>query len=447
VRHWREETDLQGGQIQHMQQLIWPQLYNTLGMTLITRLDKPDPLDSSSTINVYQTKINTYRDYHKSTPTGLGNLTAGDYVSTPIPNWTYPVKTLIWAAEGPNEWDGTRATGAGLVGPPSTPISVSPITGMSYGAAYPYWAEQYTLYTRQIYQSYKNDVATAGLNIVAGSQGSTNSANSILAVANKVLNVANGVTSICTHNNYHVYCGQGKQFSQPSTPSMRVSVASNACKITSATKPYVCTETGMHDAMSSTTSFSPHPRDVQGSYAPRVILENLYVGTKVVSIFDLVDDPLLTVPNDAGHNYPLGNAQETSFGLYTRDWVMKPSAQALANLSTIFADPGAAFTPPPLGIGFATTPTNFKSLLFQKRTGVYMLALWRDMSLFDYATPGDYPSGSRVTVTPSNVVINLDDVYTLRTFAPTTSTTPTVLGNLNHVTISLAADVVVLEIT
>lgn len=139
------------------------------------------------------------------------------------------------------------------------------------------------------------------------------------------------------------------------------------------TKPICITETGYtnHKGKQGHVAVSD---DAAGVYLPRVFLNNLSHGiarTFWYELFDLHENPA---------------DQESNFGLYRNDGqTPKPAGRAMKNLIGLFQDPGPAFTPGSLG--FELSDPNARSMLFQKRSGEFLMAVWRPVSLWDQSRP------------------------------------------------------------
>ncbi|GJD64254.1 calcium-binding protein [Methylobacterium frigidaeris] len=136
-------------------------------------------------------------------------------------------------------------------------------------------------------------------------------------------------------------------------------------------KPFVITETGYYTLPGS------NPNGVDDATQAKLIL-NTYMdsvsrGAKNVGLFALRD---------------WQNPDWDSYGLYYGDNSPKPSAQALHNLETILNDGGAtaaSFAPGTLDYTL-TAPSDVRSLLMQKSSGEFVVALWREPDVWNEAT-------------------------------------------------------------
>jgi hypothetical protein len=138
-------------------------------------------------------------------------------------------------------------------------------------------------------------------------------------------------------------------------------------------KPIVVTEIGYtnHRGKSGHVAVPP---EVAGVYLPRVLLTTFAHGVKRTYLYELFDLGL-----DA-------NEQEHHFGLVRNDGMtFKPAGTAMMNLIRTLADPGPAHATGTLD--YTLAETSARSLLFQKRDGVFLLAVWLPTSLWDHSRP------------------------------------------------------------
>jgi hypothetical protein len=144
-------------------------------------------------------------------------------------------------------------------------------------------------------------------------------------------------------------------------------------RLVSGAKPITVTETGYtnHTSPGGHIAVSPN---AAGIYLPRIFLNNLRSGiarTYWYELFDLKNDP---------------KDVECNFGLYKNDGVTpKPAARALKRLIELLKDPGPPF--PPGSLDFTVSDPKVQTMLFQKRTGEFLLALWLPSSLWDHSRP------------------------------------------------------------
>jgi hypothetical protein len=141
----------------------------------------------------------------------------------------------------------------------------------------------------------------------------------------------------------------------------------------SGAKPMIITEIGYTNHRGQAGHVAVPP-EVAGVYLPRVLLNTFSHGvtrTFIYELFDLGTDP---------------HEQEHHFGLVHNDGVtFKPAGTALMNLVGVFADAGPGFIPKKLD--YALSDAGARHLLFQRRDGDFLLALWLPTSLWDQERP------------------------------------------------------------
>jgi hypothetical protein len=141
---------------------------------------------------------------------------------------------------------------------------------------------------------------------------------------------------------------------------------------------------------------------VAGVYLPRLLLEHYLRGAKRTYTYELVDefeDPDLTDP-------------EAHFGLMRRDLSPKPAYTAMKTLLGLVSDPGPSFTPDSLAVTIDGFPDDGRYVLTQKRTGQFVLLLWRDVAIFDPQQQ------TRLPVTPTSVTLRLARSADLKVYRP-----------------------------
>ncbi len=401
LRYAREATVLpsfNATQASH-QQRAWPMLA-AVGCRMVTAVGKASGNEGS---------VAAFAAYHKS-------QFGGDAGS------------VLWGIENASEWNGRRGPGNGK--------GVSPRTGHYYSASYPLWAEQLAVWQRAMWQTYQNDVKLNGLAVVGSALVNANPGNSkdLVDVAKIVYKSKAGIQPYLSHTNIHVYPGQAAGLGEPTVPSWHLDRKVEAMRVQASQRPYVCTESGMHNALaSSNRDFSAHSRDAAGIYAPRMTLEHLLRGTRRHWYFELVDE----------HPDPDRNNQESNLGLFGYDWTPKPAATAWKRMVDLFADPGPRFTPPGVQLTVSGPPMRLRTVLFQKRNGTALLALWRDVSVYDYKT------GSNLTVAARTAKVSLQNASRVRVYRPSlvAGVYRDLGGGVTSASVSLSGDVVVFQIS
>jgi len=140
---------------------------------------------------------------------------------------------------------------------------------------------------------------------------------------------------------------------------------------------------------------------------------------------------------------PQRNDQNNAFGLFNNDWTPKPAARALKRMVHLFSDPGPAFSPKHAYLTVSGHPgMRLHSLRFRKRDGTTLLALWRDVSVWDYVTQSD------LHVPAQTAKVTMRKPRNVRMYRP--SVKHGVYAHLGrgvrHVHVPVAGDVVVLSI-
>ena len=183
---------------------------------------------------------------------------------------------------------------------------------------------------------------------------------------------------------------QGNMHSYPGgrMPSANLSSWLTAAATTSGAKPVQATETGYHNALSTTHGHKPASERAAGIYLPRTYLEYFRRGVTRTYAYELLSQGTST------------SDIEDAFGLLRNDYSDKPAMVALRNLITLLADRGAAFTPGQLDYTIDDPSARLRHLLLEKRDGTFWLALWRESSVWDVDLRRDLnPSSATVSIT------------------------------------------------
>ena len=240
--------------------------------------------------------------------------------------------------------------------------------------------------------------------------------------------------------NMHPYPGGG-----PPEPAIADNLASYRAWAPGV-ETVIATETGYHNALGDGTAEDGYigqpgvPEAIEARYLPRLFLENLRQGVTRTFTYELLD----LYPD------PENNQQEKNFGLLRNDLTEKPAYRALQNTLALFADPGAPFEPGSLALSVEGAPADVRWMLFQKRDGRFLLALWR--ALPSYETPEGWRSGQAGVVLgsrPAKVTVRLAaPVERAVTFLPSRS--PDAVdrfGGADALNLDVPDEVLVVEIT
>jgi hypothetical protein len=139
-------------------------------------------------------------------------------------------------------------------------------------------------------------------------------------------------------------------------------------RLVSGNKPIASTETGYWDD----TTVGAVPADVAGKYIPRLVLEQYRKGIFRTYIYELSD------------YQQTGTSRLTSsYGLLNGDGSPKPAFTALKGLMGLLADPGPTFPLRALSYSVAGGGSTLRQMAFQKRNGVYLIALWLEQPAYD----------------------------------------------------------------
>lgn len=133
--------------------------------------------------------------------------------------------------------------------------------------------------------------------------------------------------------------------------------------------PAYATETGYQTT--STPTQNQVPEQVEGAYAPRLLLDYFKNGVPRTYMYELVDDP------------PGTPVTQTGYGLLRYDLSPKPAYTAIGNLLTVLNDSGTSFTPGSLDYSLSGDTDGVESLLLQKSNGDFYLNVWLNGSIYD----------------------------------------------------------------
>jgi hypothetical protein len=159
--------------------------------------------------------------------------------------------------------------------------------------------------------------------------------------------------------------------------------------------PIVTTETGYVNDVSNPQGI---PESVAAKYLPRLLLEQYAHGIRRTYLYELAD---VTHAEQGIHN---------TFGLVRSDFSPKPAYLAIQHLIALLADPGATFTPPDLALSVSGESTNVHRLLFAKRDGTYVLAIWQEVPSYDVNSKKILP------VPPEHVICALPHPFLVEQF-------------------------------
>lgn len=144
-------------------------------------------------------------------------------------------------------------------------------------------------------------------------------------------------------------------------------------------KPFIVTESGYHTALKDTSGQSPTSEKAQAVYLPRMYLSFFDAGIPRTFKYELLD-----LQADPGQR-----SRKLNWGLVRADGTPKPAYVAVKNLLALFDDPGVSFEPKPLSVQVNGADDSLRQMVFQRRDGEHLVALWQDASVWDPKTLED----------------------------------------------------------
>jgi hypothetical protein len=192
--------------------------------------------------------------------------------------------------------------------------------------------------------------------------------------------------------------------------------------------PIVTTETGYQ---TDTTNPQGIPESVAAKYLPRLLLEQYAHGIRRTYLYELVD---VSIPQQGIHN---------TFGLVRSDFSPKPAFLSIQHLISLLADPGVSFTPRTLPFTVSGELSNVHYLLFEKRDGTYLIAIWQEVPSYDVNSKQMLP------VSPQHVIVALPSVFNIQQHRLNEDGSVTVenIGMTSHAVISVDDRVTLLKLT
>lgn len=192
-------------------------------------------------------------------------------------------------------------------------------------------------------------------------------------------------------------------------------------------EPFCISEAGYFNATDDdhgrnyTGGSRPTPETVTAIYAPKHPLTYLALGHGPLVAYEFLENQPPYADTDQG-------TRESTFGyIYTPSlspatWLPKLQFTAMQRYLARFSDPGVPFTPTGLRLRITGGPADLRSLLFQKRSGAWVLALWRAVDLYDY----DVPAGAGTYLNPAGVTVTVDlaEALTVKTWQPSVQAGP-----------------------
>jgi hypothetical protein len=197
--------------------------------------------------------------------------------------------------------------------------------------------------------------------------------------------------------------------------------------------PVVVTETSYNNGM-NTNCYAPLPTDVIAVYADRLLMEHVSRGDDMYW-FELLN------------NYPPSSTNLQDFyGLVAvpnqdpSTWQPMPAFGTFKRLLAMMNDGDTPYSPAGLPLT-VTGPSDMKTYLVGKRDGSYLLALWRDVSLWDRK------SRTRLNPSASTARVAFSSPKTVATYKPSVSDAAFSTASATQHDIGLSGNLVLLKIT
>lgn len=173
--------------------------------------------------------------------------------------------------------------------------------------------------------------------------------------------------------------------------------ALTSMNVNSTSLPSQITEEGYYNIIGYANGL---PEKNSAAYFTRFLLLDFLNNIKRVYLYQLIDIQL-----NSYHEFIASPGAETqwAYGLIRNDFSYKPQFYAISSLIHLLQDPGPTFTTQPLAFTVTGSTANVRTMLFQKRTGVWMVAVWIASS--GYNTNSPY---NATPVTPQSVTVTVN---------------------------------------
>ncbi len=228
----------------------------------------------------------------------------------------------------------------------------------------PSWMPELAAYQSALYSAVKANPGTSALPVIGPALGNTRS-------------VASDISGSMDYGNIHSY----PNGEEPETNLPRMLAFASQM---SGSKAVIATESGYHTALASVGEQQPVSEAAEATYMPRLFLEYFRRGVARTFAYELLDE----FPD------PGNSDAEKNFGLLRNDFSPKPAFTALANLTSILADPEPSARTGTLNYTVSGDATDLHQVLLRKSDGSYYLALWRAESVWNIDTRSVVPAWS-----------------------------------------------------
>lgn len=217
-----------------------------------------------------------------------------------------------------------------------------------------------------------------------------------------------------------------------SVPSTLIDARTNWATAGVGVMPVIISETSYNNGMNS-DAYAPVPADIIAVYADRLLLEHVSRGNDMYW-FELLNNYPPT-STDQQHFWGLVSVPE----LDSRTWQALPAYSTFQRLLALMKDGDTPYSPTalPLTIGGAS---DVKSYLVGKRDGTYLLALWRDVKLWDRRTR------TRLNPPPATATVTFTAPKTVTVYKPSVSDSAYGTEVATTHSISLQGNLVLLQV-
>lgn len=231
--------------------------------------------------------------------------------------------------------------------------------------------------------------------------------------------------------NVHSYSGgrtpTGEFVSKPALDRDYIPWARN----TSQSNSWASTETGFSGALASgNTLQNPISEIASAKYLSRILFEYYNRGSLGTYIYELFDQSASNTDT------------EKRFGIVRSDGTPKVSYNIIKNIISILNDNSTTPFWPRILDFTLSGPNTVSRTLLQKKNGVYFLALWNDLPVFNNTTITD------ILNSPVPVTITLSTSYTnINVYDPmTSSSVKTSLSNASSVVVQVPDHPIIIEL-
>ncbi len=222
----------------------------------------------------------------------------------------------------------------------------------------------------------------------------------------------------------HIYPGERDPLNGPTTgPSEFFDILAGMY----AGESFAVTEAGWfnatpQDGITYTGGSRATPESVTAIYAPKLPLTYLLLGQGPVMAYEMLNNqpPWIDTSNDV---------RASTFGyietpqLAPSSWRRKAQFDAMRRYLTRLRDPGVPFTPAGRRMKVTGGGPDLHYLLFQRRSGAHVLALWRSVDLYAYNVTTN--TGNLIEPASVDITVTLDAPVTVTVYKPSVQDAPT----------------------